>query len=234
MKHWLPLSSAFLIAAPAAHAAHPLVTEDTGVQGKGGWQLELNADRFRDSGFKLTSTNAVLTYGVAEKVDFQVGTSYIDSTVGDGMADAALSLKWRAWEKDAWSLGLKPTLTLPSGRDEKAIAAGRAGASLLGMATYEGERWIFLLHAGLLYTPNVWSSAESGRQAAAAVLYRVTENLRPLVDYAYTNIGGHAIHTTTVGVIYAHGKNLDLDFGIRHGGGNTPNRALMAGVTMRW
>jgi hypothetical protein len=234
MKHWLHLSSALLLAAPAAQAAHPLVTEDTGVQGKGGWQLELNADRFRDSGLKLTSTNAVLTYGLAEKVDVQVGSSYIDSSIGDGMADAALSLKWRAWEKDAWSLGLKPTLTLPSGRDEKRLGAGRAGANLLGMATYEGERWAFLFHAGMLHTPNVAGGAESGRQAAAAVLYRVTENLRPLLDYAYTNIGGHAIHSTTVGVIYAHGKNFDLDVGVRHGGGASPNRGLMAGVTLRW
>lgn len=234
MKHWLPLSSALLLAAPAAHAAHPLITEDTGVQGKGGWQLELNADRFRDSGARLTSTNAVLTYGVAEKLDLQAGASAIDSTGGDGLADSFLSLKWRAWEKDAWSLGLKPTLTLPSGRDEKFLGSGRAGGSILGIATYEGESWSFLAHAGLFYGPNVIGSPESARQAAVAVLYRITGKLKPLLDYAYTNSGGHASHNTTVGVIYSPSKNVDLDVGLRHGGGSAANRGLLAGVTLRW
>jgi hypothetical protein len=234
MKRWLPLSSALLFAAPAAHAAHPLVTEDTGIQGKGGWQLELNADRFRDSGLQLTGTNAVLTYGVAESADLQVGASDIDSNGGSGRSDTAISLKWRAWERDAWSFGFKPTVTLPTGDWRKGTGSGHASWNALAVASFEGEKWLFNAHAGVFQNNNTVGDPVSARQAAGAVLYRVTERLKPLVDYSYTNSGGEAAHTTTVGFIYSPGKNLDLDVGARHGGGAAPNRALMAGLTLRW
>ena len=36
------------LASFAARAVHPLITEDTGTQGQGGWQLEVNAEKTRD------------------------------------------------------------------------------------------------------------------------------------------------------------------------------------------
>ena len=45
------LAPAFFAAmfAQVAHGAHPLLTEDTGTQGKGNFQLELTGERGRDA-----------------------------------------------------------------------------------------------------------------------------------------------------------------------------------------
>ena len=44
----LLLAAAVATALPlAAQAAHPLVTDDTGTQGDGNWQLEVNTDHTR-------------------------------------------------------------------------------------------------------------------------------------------------------------------------------------------
>lgn len=113
-----------------AYAAHPLVTEDTGTQGKGGWQLEVNAEVSRDStdgvgtrGFRPAAT---LSYGVADAVDVQVGRPYQRLITDDGSTwqesngglDTALDLKWRFFENARFSLGLKPGVTFATGRYE--------------------------------------------------------------------------------------------------------------------
>jgi hypothetical protein len=60
------------------YSAHPLNTEDTGTQGRGGWQLELNGERNRDEGVRGAHTMAVLSYGIADSADLQVGTPWQD------------------------------------------------------------------------------------------------------------------------------------------------------------
>ncbi|WP_313082819.1 hypothetical protein [Pulveribacter sp.] len=63
------LGAALLAAAAAAQAAHPLITDDTGTQGAGRWQFELNTDhtRARDRYAGTTAwereLNATLTRG---------------------------------------------------------------------------------------------------------------------------------------------------------------------------
>jgi hypothetical protein len=58
----------------AAHAAHPLITEDTGTQGAGAFQLELTGERARDDDLapgvlRAFRRAAVLSYGVADTAD---------------------------------------------------------------------------------------------------------------------------------------------------------------------
>ena len=115
--HRILFALAILIASvPAARAAHPLITEDTGTQGKGRWQLEAFGEegRERATGTRLKQVGAVLSHGIAGSTDLQFGLPWIASGA-HGIGDASLDLKWRYFEKDALSLGLKPGVTLPTG-----------------------------------------------------------------------------------------------------------------------
>lgn len=57
----------------AAHAAHPLITEDTDTQGHGHVQIELNTEHLtvasQGSDRTVALTNAVLTHGVTDPLD---------------------------------------------------------------------------------------------------------------------------------------------------------------------
>jgi hypothetical protein len=63
-----------------SHAAHPLVTDDTGTQGKGDFQIELNYefDHEDSGGVKedLHQIESVLSYGIMDSLDFMVGIPY--------------------------------------------------------------------------------------------------------------------------------------------------------------
>jgi len=60
---------AALLFASGAYGAHPLNTEDTGTQGAGGWQLELNGERSREAGVRGAQAAALLSYGFIDTVD---------------------------------------------------------------------------------------------------------------------------------------------------------------------
>ena len=75
LGRWGPwaLACLCLLPWPRAQAAHPLLTDDTGTQGAGRWQLELNADHTRDLTApprgRTTQANATITHGVSDELD---------------------------------------------------------------------------------------------------------------------------------------------------------------------
>jgi hypothetical protein len=75
---------AVLLMPASAGAAHPLITDDSGTQGAGKYQLEINGqhdfDKETVAGAQVkTSANelaAALSYGIADTVDLVVGMPY--------------------------------------------------------------------------------------------------------------------------------------------------------------
>ncbi|MGQ0545919.1 MAG: hypothetical protein ACT4P3_11400 [Betaproteobacteria bacterium] len=153
----------FLLAfAPrAALANHPLITEDTGVLGRGVWQLELHGEAIRD---ERDHYAAVLSYGVAERADLQL------EAPRDG--DATLSLKWRFLDAGPLSMAFKPD-----------VADSGWGANLVG--GYElGD---FELYGHLGYAR---ADGESARHYSAAVVWHAFAVLKLVLDLAHdTNPG---------------------------------------------
>ena len=123
-------------------AAHPLITDDTGTQGKGKFQLEVNSEFTKEKEQQYNTDEekwetkketggemaTILSYGITDNVDFVLGLPYqwkktrIDGVIttnateqGDGISDVSLEVKWRFFEKDGLSLALKPGITLPTG-----------------------------------------------------------------------------------------------------------------------
>jgi hypothetical protein len=146
-------------------AAHPFVTDDTGTQGAGNWQLELLGQRDRhvhtaDPGggpvqqrSTATVLNPVLTYGLLENLDVALGLNHLRYRVTDnglvtaqanGASDSTLELKWRFYENNGLSLALKPGLQLPTGDENRGLGTGRTSWGAAFIATYEAKPWTWL------------------------------------------------------------------------------------------
>jgi predicted porin len=236
-----------LLAALPADANHPLITEDTGVLGKGGWQLELHGEKARDrqGGIiqRTTEVSAVLGYGVIEKADLQIELPYLrevtDGDVAKGRGDASLSLKWRFYESAGFSMVFKPDVLLPSGRDELGLGAGRTRWAANLAAAYEFGKFELLGHVGYTHNRNRIAERQSLWHASAALLYALTDKLRVLVDYGRDSHPDSAARTPrrelVYGLTYALSEDLDLGIGVKKGL-NDPadDRALRLGAKLRW
>jgi len=228
--------------ASGAFGAHPLNTEDTGTQGKGGWQLELNGewnrDKVDDETVKGAQAAAVLSHGVAETVDLQFGVPWQDTGSDRGGGDLVAALKWRFWEQGPMSAGLRAGVTAPTGDEDRALGNGKPTWAVLLIGQYEGERWIFLAHGGYRRNHNTVGDRESIGEISGAVLYKASAQLKLLVDGNRTTNpdpeSGQKIRQMVVGAIYSPSKDLDLDVGFRRGNDAAIDRALMAGITLRW
>jgi len=228
--------------APGAYGAHPLNTEDTGVQGRGKWQLELNGERNQDhlddETMRGAQAAAVLSYGITDSVDLQAGVTWQDIGPERGAGDAIAAVKWRFWEREPWSLGMRAGVTLPTGDEERGLGNGRTTWSGLLIGEYEGERWIFLSHLGYRRNHNAVGNRDSIREISGAVLYKPTEGLKLLIDATRTTnpdpASDQALRQVVVGFIWSLTKDMDLDAGIRRGNEAGMDKAVMAGVTLRW
>jgi hypothetical protein len=233
------LALAFAVAfIPGARAAHPLITEDTGTQGKGRWQLEVFGEEGRDrtTSARLKEYGAVLSYGIVEAADLQIGMPWIAGGAR-GNGDASLDLKWRFFEKDALSLGLKPGVTLPTGDEGEGRGTGRVTWGSLIILSYEPGPLALHAHAGYRRNENKLGERESLRQLAGAATYRLGA-VRLIADFARETSpvhGGSTIRYKTLGAIWAVTKDFDLDAGWRTGhGGAAVDDVFLLGATWRW
>lgn len=149
---------------PLAFGAHPFITDDTGTQGAGNWQLELQAergtfDRTANVGgvpvqqeSRVTVFTPVLTYGVLDNLDVALGLNRAKQRTTEngvvveessGTADSTLEMKWRFYEAGALSLALKPSLLLPTGDENRGLGTGKVSWGVNFIATYEAKPWTF-------------------------------------------------------------------------------------------
>ena len=227
-----------VLIASGAYGAHPLTTEDTGTQGRGGWQLELNGERNKEAGTRGAQASAVLSYGAGETVDIQFGIPWEDTGAERGAGDLTGAVKWRFWEQGAWSAGVRAGVTAPTGDEQRGLGTGRPtwGALLIGQ--YEGERWIYLGHLGYRRNLNSLGERDSIGEISGALLYKVAATLKLLVDATRSTNpdpgSDRALAQVVLGAIWSVSKELDLDLGVRRGNDPAIDRAIMAGITLRW
>lgn len=247
----LLLGAALLAAAGPAHAAHPLITDDTGTQGAGRWQLEASTDhsRARERAAGLTAWqrefNATLTHGLTDDLDAAVSLPWQRASATDepgarGMGDAALLAKWRFHENEAqgWSLALRPELSLPSGNSDKGLGNGRAGAALTLISSIERGPWTWLVNAGLTWNHNRLGERSGLWAVSTAVLWAATPQLSLVADIGASRAADRESRTDRfglLGAIWHVGEDVDASLGWRRSFGASPVvHTLGAGLTLRW
>jgi len=245
--------------AGAAFGAHPLITDDTGTQGKGKYQVELNSqihwDKATSNGIEIRENGgelaALLSAGVADTVDVVVGLPWVWSRIrengaavvdGNGPGDMSLEVKWRFFARDGYSLAVKPGVTFPTGDEEKGFGAGRATYGLILIATREWER--FFLHVNGGYHRKdfqLYADREANRRdiwhASVAAGAEAMKGLKVVANVGMETNSDKGSNTWPSfilgGVIYSVTENLDVDLGVKLGL-NRPESDLAGLAGLAW
>lgn len=240
-----------LLSATNSFAAHPLITDDTGTQGKGKFQLEVNGEygHDRDNGVtaKVAQLTSALTYGIIDPLDIILGIPYqhirIEDSEGvtkeDGASDLSLELKWRFYEQDGLSFALKPGVTLPTGDDEKGLGAGKGTYHLFFIVTKEMKPWAFHLNLGYIRNENKRDEIKNLWHASLATTVEIMKDLKLVGNIGLERNTDRNLNIPNAfilgGIIYSVLENFDFDFGIK-GGLTKPEEdyTLLAGITWRF
>jgi hypothetical protein len=206
-----------------AHAAHPLVSDDTRTQDQGNHQVELNADWQRISGEHSRIAAATYAVGVRPELDLYANLPVTLSSPS-GRNDLSIGAKWRFWEAGKNALALKPELFLPTGNERKGLGDGRTGLGVTMLASHESGPWFLFVNLGLAWhryrLPDM--AAESRRaiwRASAAAMLAVTDRVSIMADAGVerdaSRVASDHPAFLVLGVIVSPTRDVDLDFGIK-------------------
>lgn len=232
------LAAGLLASAPAL-AYFPLMTDDTGTQGRGGHQLEFayihardtnnvfdNDGRVVDSPLMMSNTLPITyTYGLTDELDVFVGVVPQTGPVA-GWQNTGIGLKWNMAgdQSHGWSVGVKPSLLFPVSKQQQTNGLGNAATNwavdLIG--SYIGQHHELHLNVGYIsnrYTPLADAEPQRGDLwsiSAAPVLilnpqWKLALDVELATNPAYNS---RYVALGQVAVIYAPIKNVQISLGL--------------------
>lgn len=245
------LIAALLLPATPGFCAHPLITEDTGTQGRGNWQLELTAEFGHEAAAgaedEAADFAAVLACGLRDNLDLLLTLPYARTesvaagvkATARGPGDIGLDAKWRFFAAAPLSLALKAGLTLPSGDEAEGFGAGKANYSVHLVASYETGPWGFHIHLGHIGNRNVHGERDVIRHISLALTRELGDALKLVVDLGSFTATDRAYAETTkflvLGAIYSLSEDLDLDLGLKRGLSDPEtDTTLLLGMALRF
>ncbi|NTU53156.1 MAG: transporter [Chlorobiaceae bacterium] len=173
-KKTVLLAVAFLLCSIQAFAFMPFITDNAGTQGKGRAQIEVGIKTTRDRQFlnntssKWTTSiaSATISYGLSNNIDLIADLPFkthklkkipnnefiliLEET--SAISDITLQIKWRFFNNNCLGLALKPSITLPSGDENKDHGTGRVCEGITLIATRETRNTALNINLG--YTHN--------------------------------------------------------------------------------
>lgn len=245
-------------------AYFPLITDDTGTQGRGGHQLEFtyvhardSADVFDDNGRVIDSplgmSNAfpiTYTYGLTDDLDVFVGVVPQTGPVA-GWQNTGLGLKWTlAGDQEAgWSFAVRPSVLFPVSRQQQSKGLGNAatnwGVNLIGSYVAESHE----LHLNASYSSNRYAQILDGEpqrkdlwSVSAAPVLVLNPQWKLALDMGLqTNPAYNSSYVAfgEVALIYAPLKNLQVGIGLLGSAAlsakdNSHGLAVLGGVTWQF
>lgn len=238
-------------ALPAA-AFQPLVTDDTGTQGKAGNQVELSydRDRARQAG-ETTSTHALpftFTRGLTDELDIFAGIagvrirSHAPDADASGTGNPTFGVKWRFLEDEEsrTSLALKPEILLPVSRAREASGLGNGKVS--GALTFIVTREVAFgaVHANLAVARHRFRDPDAAQGTvtgfSVAPVWDVAPHWKLALDAGYERerSGGETLHSRFVelGAIHSPNEDLDIALGVIRGRNSADPRETTTSATL--
>jgi hypothetical protein len=220
-----------------------MLSEDTGTQGTGNFELELGYDWSRLDGAGSFLFQPQLSYGTSSSVDLIVQPSWLRVTDPSGArtqgpGDTNLDFKWRFFGAAPLSLGVRAGIELPTAQSGLGLPHGRIGTHGILVATIDAAPWAFDLNAGYARLDINPSARADLVHFSAAAQFTVNEHLVLLFDTSADsdpdptepNLMGVAL----VGLIYSVHPGLDLDAGFRERlNPGAPAQQWLFGITYR-
>jgi hypothetical protein len=141
-------------------AAMPLTTDDAGTVEKGKFQLEVGFDAARqDNHDREFNPSVTLTYGLFEKMDMGVGSSYLflhpkEEKNENGLGDTELKMKYRLFDEKDWlpAFAIMGNLKIPTASESKGLGSGKTDFGINTIVTKNlSKRWFVHLNMGYTF-----------------------------------------------------------------------------------
>lgn len=237
----------FVVGLPSSWSAHPLVSEDTGTQGPGGNQIEVNADWVRNASGKTRLAAFTYTRGVTDNLDLIANLPRTwGAPTGEhtGFNDVSLGTKWRFFDNEGFSLGIKPEWVAPSADENRGLGNGKSSFALTFMAQAEFEDLVLLFNIGSAKNSfKLQADRDTKRgtvnRISTAALYRLPGSSTVIADIGQADAEDRSEARKSkfyvLGVIHGINKNIDLDLGYKKGITTVEvDRQWGAGLTWRF
>jgi len=231
-------------------AYHPLITDDTGTQGKGRFQYELNIEYGHDKeeGVKTdeTAIGMTFTYGLVDNLDIALGIPYLilkeengKTIEEDGIGDLAFDIKYRFYEKDGLRIAMKPGIGFPTGDYERRLGSGKVTGRIFLIIDKEFEPVTLFFNAGYIRNENKVAERRDLWHISLAGEYKLKENFKIVLNTGIeTNPEkGSDTHPTFLlgGLVYSISESFDLSGGIKTGLNSAEtDLSVLAGITLRF
>ena len=236
--------AALALAVPAAFAAHPLQTEDTGTQGAGNVEIENGLSRARFDSTTSTTYQPQVSVGLAPTVDAIVQPSLVwlrapaHASVS-GLGDTNIHAKWRFWGSDPWSLGIRAGLQAPTSQHGLGLPHGQVSEHALLVATWDAAPTTVHANVGVTRVPRAPGTRATTAHLSAALMQALDERLILTVDGEVDQDPDPSRRTwpgsLLAGAIWTARPGLDLDVGYQRSFSAQPlDRQWMAGLTYRF
>jgi len=233
-----------IAAMPPAFAAHPMLTEDTGTQGAGRFELELGPAQARDGGSKVLEFGPQLSYGALNNLDLIARPTWLRVSGVDaagnatGFGDSGLDFKWRFVDAQPLSFGVRAGVDVPTGDADKGLGNGKVSPHAILIATYTTDPWLLAANIDYVYDPLIGDRRDLwGASAAAAYspndVWRFTAEVGTAMnpDPARTPW----LTVARFGAIATVVKGIDADAGYQvRLTRAAPVQVILAGLTLRW
>lgn len=223
-------------------AGHPMLSEDTGTQGKSNWELELGYAWIQSSADRSFLFQPQLSYGASPTLDLIVQPSWttVDGAPGRvrGLGDTNLDAKWRFYGAAPWSIGIRAGLELPTAQRGLGLPNGNVSPHAILVATVDLTPFAFDANLGYSYVPGDARQRPDRYHFSAAATYAANERLFLVLDAAADSNSdstpGSSQAVALLGVIYTVHPGLDVDIGYRgRVGAVGPVHQWLLGITFR-
>lgn len=243
-------SSLQLLLSPPLYAYHPLITDDTGTQGKGRFQYEFNVEYGHDNeaGIKTEelSINNTLTYGITDSIDIAMGIPYLywkeynsEKLDEEGISDIEINVKYRFLESEALKIAIKPSITIPSGDEKRGLGTGDIAGKIFLIIDKELKDITLFFNGGYIRNNNKIDERKDLWHISLAGEYKLKEDFKIVANIGMERNPDRTSNKNPafgiVGFVYSLSDAFDIDGGIKTGLNNVEtDLSLLAGITLRF
>ena len=238
---------ALVFASGPTHAAHPLISEDTGTQGTGKFELELGTETSHVQGDRIHELDPQLSFGARDDIDLIARPTYfwLHGAAADaagrrsGFGTTGLDFKWRAIERAPWAFGVRAGADLPT--SQGGIGPHEGGGHIVAIATYEVEALMATANAAYSHLPQDvgFAARRDIVRFSGGALARVGDAVRIAGDLVIAQ-SSEALDRTwpvvgIVGFIATLPWGFDVDAGVQVPiNRGAPTTQWLVGATQRW
>jgi len=229
----------------------PLITDNTGIQGKGNGQFEIsNGVGFHNEHRCIENSaeiSPVFTYGINNKSDIVLCYPFLFSTIlndtgetkSAGFSDLSIEVKCQFLKYKSISFAIKPGVTFPSGNYQDGLGSGKFSGTIFFIATAEFTSFIINGNLGYLRNENKCGDALNIWHASVDIDCKLSKEFHFVLNSGIEKNPDISVHTNPVfgllGLYYCISDKCEISLGYDHDfkQGET-NHSFIYGLTFRF